>query len=166
MYAKGQFVDILFAQFPTEADRDRAIQKIRDSGHEWNGTRMWAKIDRPLEERLPESFAFSVKKVLVEWGWSRSALYVDRDSAVLYLGTDKVLSSRVSGDKFEVDFGDGWKEYLQAPELDDAFTKAQEKLTKKGPIEGEGEGEGAGERQEQVQGILRDSLGTAPIACK
>ena len=118
---------------------------------------MWAKIDRPLEERLPESFAFSVKKVLVEWGWSRSALYVDRDSAVLYLGTDKVLSSRVSGDKFEVDFGDGWKEYLQAPELDDAFTKAQEKLTKKVQLKGKGKGKG----QEKGKSKSKASSGTA-----
>ena len=151
IYAKGLFTGLLYAEFASGADQDRAISKIRTARITWNGATIWAKPDLPLEQRLPESFAFSVKRVMVEWGWSRSALYVDREETTLYLGSEKVMSSKVSGYTLELSFGDGWQQELRDPKLDDLFNAAQEKLTKKSRVKGQGKGSEKGKGNSQAR---------------
>ena len=136
---KGAFNGLLFAEFPTLSERDWAITKIRQGRQEWDGRVVWAKVDLPLEERLPESFAFSVKKLMVKWGWSKHALVVDRDTSTLYLGSDKVLSSSVSGNSFKVQYGDGWENDLKYPNFTEMLNQAQCKVTmSKGMEKGKG----------------------------
>ncbi len=89
---------------------------------------------------------------MVEWGWSKRALYVDRSTATLYLGDDKVLSSSVEGSTFKVDFGPGWKEDLQDDRLDDIFNKSQGKLTTKFQTKGGGKGAEKGKGKARGKG--------------
>ena len=84
----------------------------------------------------PKAFAFGLKKLMVDWGWEKSVLYVDRATSTLYIGSDKVASAKVAGTVSEVDIANGWKDALQDPKLDEIIHTAQDRLTKKSQVKG------------------------------
>ena len=83
---------------------------------------MWASVDKPFEVRVPESFAFGVKKIMVTSVWAKNAAYVDVDAGTLYL-----------------------EEYLADPVIDEHVAKFRAKVQTKGrPSKSVEKGKGKG----------------------
>ena len=122
-------------------ERDDAIAAIRTAKFKWNGKPIWADADRPLDERLPVSFAFAVKMLMADWEWQSQALYVDKNSGTLYLGEEMMLVSRVEGGTFKISYSDGWEEYLKSDAFTGIVDGLQKKMAKgKGGTKGSGKG--------------------------
>ena len=118
-YVKGTdfatFNGIVFAKFTSKAECEDAITKINEKKLQYGGQTIWAKPDKPLEQRVPHSVLFAVKKMLTskEWGFASKSLWVDKDEQVLNIGKDeKILHVSVVEAKLKIVYGEGWQEYL------------------------------------------------------
>ncbi len=82
-----------------------------------------------------------MKKVLLDWGYDRKAVWVDEDDLTLKVGTEVALTVCVVEKKLNVEYGDGWYEYLRSDEFDKVITDMDEKLRKsQQPTKGNGKG--------------------------
>ena len=64
IYSKGEFKNILFAEFDAMLDRDTAVALLR-SGNIKRGTNfVWASPDREPAERAARNFCFGLKHIL------------------------------------------------------------------------------------------------------
>ena len=90
-------------------------------------------------------------------------LWVDRDTATLFLGAEEVLSAMVRAGTFEIDFGIGWQEELRSEELDNMFSKAKEKTEQQAAAEVQTAPERHHQGQGQGESSIQGMVGTAPI---
>ena len=66
IYTKGTFTGILFARFSCGAVRDGVASAFWKARLEYGGKLTWSRPDLPLEQRVPESFLFALRKQLME----------------------------------------------------------------------------------------------------
>ena len=72
------------------------------------GKPTWAREDLPIERRVPETFLFALKKQLVEWGYSKQEVKVDRMALTLSVDGGVVATAAVKENKFSIDFDLDW----------------------------------------------------------
>ena len=69
----------------------------------------WAKEDRPLEVRTPESVMFAFKRLLIsEANLEKRSLWVDLDDRELKFGDETVMTTAVVDNKLHIVYGTGW----------------------------------------------------------
>ena len=89
--------------------------------------------------RAPEAFLFALKKILVEWGYSETHLWVDKEKKTITYGQkDFILGVHVENSVMEVAFGDHWENHLRGMVFDQLLKDAQDKLQH--PLAGKGKG--------------------------
>ena len=70
VYVKGEFSGILFVQFCSREDREGAVQILKNTGCQEEGTKVWAKRDQKLEVRIINSLVWGTKKLLGQSIWA------------------------------------------------------------------------------------------------
>jgi hypothetical protein len=92
-FHKGDYNGILWARFPSRADRDRAMESIGQANIKHpDGRVLWMRPDLPAEVRIPGSLLFAFKRPLVDWGFARSIVRVETDTACVKVGGEHALS--------------------------------------------------------------------------
>ena len=104
IFAKGDFQDIMFAKFATESIRDEAVTKFWQSKTKLAGRFTWSREDQPIEQRVPESFLFGLRKVLMAWQYTKGEIWIDKVDLVLKIDGEPVVRARVSNGKFEANW--------------------------------------------------------------
>ena len=94
--AYDEFDNIIFAEFASMPDRDKAINVINGAHATVGGKQVWAKPDQPFDNRAVESFLFGTKKQLMEWGYSKQQVWVDTSDASVSVDGAKVMRGNVS----------------------------------------------------------------------
>ena len=84
------------------------------------GNAIWAKEDLPLEERIPQSLLFGLKKLMIGWGYEKMAVWVDLSKNQLLVGTDIVIALTVEEKELKTDIAKDWQDDLRK---DSDFTK-------------------------------------------
>eukprot|EP00959_Pyramimonas_sp_CCMP1952_P072316 1510195-Pyramimonas_sp.AAC.1 len=64
IYSKGEFSNIVFAEFGDTVERDTAVALIRSAALQRDGKNVWATQDRPASARTARNYCFGVKYVL------------------------------------------------------------------------------------------------------
>ena len=144
-YIKGDMGDyngLVFGKYNSKAERDTAVNMTQRSEQEYDGHRIWSKIDLPLKVRVCQNILFGAKRLLVDWGFDRKGLWADMDEQTLTCGSDVILSLDVS-DGLVLKYGEGWEAYMSQD--DDTWKKmvqvAQQKLSRgQKPTKGVGKG--------------------------
>ena len=103
IYYKGsEFNGLLFAKFSSMAERDTAVEVFRNGKYTCGDFKVWAKIDKPIEGRVPETFLFALKKILISWGFDRKDVRVEIDTADKHIIVEgkKIISANVKDGTF------------------------------------------------------------------
>ena len=148
-FHKGDYKGILWAKFPSRADRDRAVESMRQANIKHpDGRLLWARPDLPAEVRIPESLLFAFKRTLVEWGFARSIVRVDTDTASVKVGGELALTAKSVGEQINCTWRGAWAKWADlhdGPDLKDIVDKAQSAMKNAGGgTKGKGKG---GERE-------------------
>ena len=149
-YIKGEMANyngLVFGKYATSTDMDTAVKKVQEMGLKYAGQSMWAKIDQPVQVRVPEGVLFAAKKMLVEWGWGKKSIWVDKDEQCVTCGGNHVMSVSVVDRKVRVVYDDGWEDYTFSKDhpnnvfWKDTLNKANEKMSRQAaPTKGLGKG--------------------------
>ena len=92
---KGDFKGILFAKFSSKGERDTALAMLKSAGCKEGDTSIYAKPDRPLEERTLRTFTFEAKKIMESWGWHLSDLWADPEAGTLKLAGETIITAAI-----------------------------------------------------------------------
>ena len=129
--------------------RDQVISSVRQT-QKGPSAKPWAKIDLPIDRRTAESTLFALKRMLVDWGYSKKGVYVDKEECVLTVDGDEILKTEVENFVLKIRCLKGeweqWEDLQSAPEFASLMGTAQGKLdsSKAFPIGGKGK-KGKGE---------------------
>ena len=142
VYAKGDFRGFLYAKYETKAMRDTSVERLRRASLTRNGSRVWATEHKPYDQRVPQSFLFGLKRLMVEWGDSPKAVWVNTDAEPYELTCNRepVVSATVKDGKLEVTYEPDWEEYLNDPKLTTLRQTCDEQLKKALKYGGKGKG--------------------------
>ena len=135
IFAKGEFQGILFARFPDMKSRDEAVQKFWRARVEYGGKMTWSREDLPIERRVPESFLFGLKKVLLEWDYTKEEMHVNRDKATLSVDGTIIVKAAVTDNALVLNWDkdwESWEEFSNNAKLAALKTTAADKLTRSG----------------------------------
>ena len=95
MYSKGEFKGLICVEFASDTDRDAAIQYVKNSGRTLGTDSVWAKVERPVEERVPLSILGRAKQLFIKWGIPKEKLWVDRDTKTLSYDNREGIKTQV-----------------------------------------------------------------------
>ena len=101
--------------------------------------------DAPIEDCCKNIVLFGIKKQMVEWGFDKSTIWVDKDNSCILCGLDYMASISIDGKtgKLSMHYGDDWETYLKEGNLEALLEKSQESLTRaKNPSTSKGKGKG------------------------
>ena len=146
MYCKGTFKGLLWAEFADPGDRDAAIQHIKGSGTLLGTNKVWANVEKPVEDRVPLSILIRAKTLFIKWGTPKEKLWVDPDTNSLSCDRKDVISISVINLELKIEFEDGWGEWVEGKDWDTLVNEASAGLELKQAnfIKGKGKGEGKG----------------------
>ena len=139
----GQSKGLVFVKFASEADRDTAIGVIRAGRHRHGGNVVWARADQAVEVRVPESFLFGFKKLLVDWGFGRAEVRVEIETASLKVGGALAVSAEVRAGELCLRWHGLWTQWTELhedPEFKVLTAKFQKMLSDAAGGRGKGKG--------------------------
>ena len=131
IYSKGEFKGVVFAKCITEAHRDQIISVV-SNGSMTSVPKTWAKADRPVDVRTAEGALFGFTRMLVDWGYNKSCIKIDTNTATLSVAGTSILKASVTDYVLTLSWCDGqwehWSELQVSPELRELKHNSQEKL--------------------------------------
>ena len=101
------------------------------------GSPVWSKPDRPLNERILQSLVFGTKHVVCK------SLWADPEKGTVTLWGEKVLQGSIVDGKLIIEYGEGWENYLHDkdhPAFKNMVSALEEKLGRAGKGEGKSGG--------------------------
>ena len=140
MYCKGNFKGIIWAEFANSGDRDAAIQRVKDSGAVLGQDRVWANVEKPVEDRVPLSILIRAKYLLIKWGIPKEQLWVDAATNTLSYDNKAAISTKVIDLKLMIEFQDDWAEYIKGGDWDTLVKEASSGLDRKREQHSKGKG--------------------------
>ena len=129
---------MFFCKFGSEEDRDLIVANIKRLVLKIEDTKIWSNPDLPTDVRAPETFLFDLKKMLVEWGYTRESVWVDKPKKTISLGGKMILGVTMDQLEMQLTFGPAWENHLRGAEFTKLVKDAQDKL--KSASKGEGKG--------------------------
>ena len=113
---KTAFKGIVFVKCACEKDREvfiNCMQRCFLSGSSSTGAaRPFAKPDLPIDERTVESTLFSIKKMLVNWGFHSSCIRIDVDKSSLSVAGTEIVKASVKDYQLHLQWCDGdWESW-------------------------------------------------------
>jgi hypothetical protein len=104
------------------------------SGKHFGTPKPWAKSDRPIDVRTAEGALLGIKRMLVSWGYTKSAVRVNTDTCTLSVCGTQVAKASVVDYMLKLEWCDGqweqWQDLQSSGDLADLKGGAQEKLNK------------------------------------
>ena len=108
IYAKTKTEDdsngMLFVKFASPVQRETAMNKFNGIKSKFGDKTNRMNPDTPIQNRVPNSFLLSFKKLLVSWGFSKSAVQVDTSEQTMSVEGEVVLKACVKDLEFQLDW--------------------------------------------------------------
>ena len=145
VFSKGAFGGLVFVKFKTVDARNDAVIAIQRARLKHSGVPVWAKHDLPMEQRVPEAFLFGLKKVMLEWNYTKEELYVKKEDQTLEVAKETVVAASVVNGSFVVNWTKEWgvwAEFSLSPEVTALSSKATETLRRAAAAAAKGSGKG------------------------
>ena len=99
-HAEGSFNGVIFAKFASAVMRDQAVKSFNAMKINLMDKQAFMSPDLPMEVRMQRRVLFGLKKLLVEWQFSKGSVYVDTGNFTLLV--EDVLVLKVSVQNFKV----------------------------------------------------------------
>ena len=100
--------------------------------------------DLPIELRVPLSFLFGLKRLLCEWDFKKSSVYIDTEAFGMNVEGKAILQAGVDNHTLHLRWLDaqwqGWQQLIDDPKYKALLTDNQEKLDKARAGRSEGKG--------------------------
>jgi len=114
MYSKGEFKNIVFAEFDAVLDRDTAVALSRSGNIKRGSNTLWASPDREPAERAARNFCFGLKHILKNDLDNPYVINVtDEAPYQVYVGGQLALSARVTGTNTEREWEGEWGSWAE-----------------------------------------------------
>ena len=112
MYAKGEFNNILFAEFGTMLDRDTAVALIRSGNLQRADKTVWSTPDRQASDRAARKFVFGLKYLLKNDMQNPYAIRLsDQSPYEVHVGGQLALTVTVGDTSIEKRWEDTWEKW-------------------------------------------------------
>ena len=137
VFTKSSYTGILFVKARSIEERDTIITNITNMaklGKDAWKTNVFAKVDLPIDERTVRSTLFAIRRMLVDWGYHKSAIKVDTDQATVEIQGKPIVHISVVNYELQVEWCDGewerWEDLQNASDLTSIKSKAHDQLSK------------------------------------
>ena len=143
MFFKTEYVGVVFAKYTCDADRDKLISSIaalpkKQFAKGARNPNIWSRIDRPIDVRMAETCLFRMKRMLGDWGYSKSCIKVEADPdterLTMKVAGKEVVQVDVKDLQLQVKWCDGewetWDALQLSAELAQIKSECQGKLDK------------------------------------
>jgi hypothetical protein len=141
IYHKGVFNGMLFAKCPNISQRDQLIESIRKAASQHSpGTsgvpsqKLYAKMDQPLSTRTVETALYSMKRMLIDWGFNAGCIKYDVPCGAFSVAGREIVKVTVKDSAMQLEWCDGqwesWRDLQDSTELATIRASAQSKLDK------------------------------------
>ena len=107
------FNGVVFAKYPSQAERDSAIRKIQAAAMDFDGQKIWSKPEQPLKTRAAIGLLFAAKRMLVDWQFDKWSLWVDTDQLNLSCGDDMIFKIELQEHDLTIGYSPDWQTYLE-----------------------------------------------------
>ena len=154
IFYKTSYTGILFAKFGSKSEAIDLIGSISKLGGTFapgkkNEDKIYAKVDKPIEIRTAEGTLFAIKRLLIEWGFSKSCVKIDTESSTLSVAGKTILSVAVDNYALIFKWCDGdwekWDDLQNSEEFTSLKEESQGRLNKVKDLQGaKGKGKGPG----------------------
>ena len=134
VFIKGDmsdFNDVVFGRFSSLADRDVAVKKVSQAKLSFDGQKLWAKQDKPLMQRIPESVLFGIKRLLMtKMDLHRGSLWVHLSTRELHFEKELAIRVTCQDGVINLTYGTEWETYMTSedPGFEDIAKDANAKL--------------------------------------
>ena len=147
IYCKSNtFRGIMIAEFSDAHVANRVLEALAKSKPTISGKEVWCKKHRPIEIRVPMSLMLTLRRQLLDWGFSKADVRVKDETLTMTVGGKPVLHACVEEKELTLKWLDSsweqWEELHKSPELQKIIDEAKAKL--KNVFEKGGKGKGAG----------------------
>ena len=138
LYSKASnYSGVLFAKCGSPAERSTLISTVNNTASVGNtGKKTFAKVDMPFDVRSAEGAALSFKRMLTDWGFSKSCIKVDSNathSSIKFAGKE-IAKVSVKDFVLTLEWADGewetWGDLISSSEFATVKSDAQAKLEK------------------------------------
>ena len=144
---QGRFQGYPFCKIQNEFGAGRSGWVVQKIFHLVQNDDVWSKPDRPLNERILQSWVFGTK-----WCVCKS-LWADPEKGLVTLWGEKVLQGSITDGKLSIEYGEGWETYLHHKDYPE-FKEMVNILTGKLKKRGKGKGESGGEFKGKFKGKI------------
>jgi len=149
-FHKSTYTGVVFTKCDSVKMRNEiiaAVQKMPEADKKVDySKRLFAAVDKPIDERSARSVLLSIKYMLSKWGINKSAIQVDEVAGTLSIQGKTILCVEVRDYILNVKWCDGeweqWEQLQNDPELADITSKAQDKLGKAKAVSSSSKGKG------------------------
>lgn len=133
----------MFVKFSDNSIRDGFIAKVISQKPEYEGEKLWAQAESPVETRACENILSGLKKMLVGWGFDPSAIEWDTKGTenTLKVKNEIKVSVSVREGKLHCEWEQSWRErvsFFPSSELQALTTQVTDMLA--GVSKGKGKG--------------------------
>ena len=130
----------------SETHRDQLIASVNNESKS-GAAKTWANVDRPIDIRTAEAALFGIKRMLVQWGYNKPAIRVNKDTRTLSVANQDIVKATVVDFVLRLEWCDGqweqWQDLQSSPDLSSVTVAAQGKLDKaKNAASGAAKGKG------------------------
>ena len=147
IFTKGDFNNIVFIKFRSAASRDQFVSVFGKAQIKHQGNAVWTRPDLPIEKRVPESFLFGLRKVFLEWKYTKEEIRVDTHNHIFKVASEPVVQATISNDQLKLHWYGAWgtwDDLTNSSELQHLVSRANETLSRVG--KGSGKGKKGGEK--------------------
>ena len=131
IYVKGEFRGMLWMVFASQSQRDLVVGSLNKQKVAMTSRVVWVALDLPLPMRVEKKFLFTLKKLLLTWGWQGFETRVNISSRSLSIDSKLVVVVDAHDQQFDVRFADQWQDRLKYDALDKLFLDCQTMMIKR-----------------------------------
>ena len=135
IYHKGDdtnFNGMLFIKFESETLREDGMRKFNLMKTGLHDAKSYMSADLPVQERVPRSVLFQLKRMLIDWAFQKGSVYVNTDNGTLEVEGAGVAKVYATDYVLKVDWinpeWENWKELQTDTGFTALIADAQKKL--------------------------------------
>ena len=139
-----EFKGMVFVKFESAEARAKGITSFNASRSAFSDEKKFMNPDLPAEERVPRSFLFGFKRLLVAWELRKSSVHIADDEPVLSVEGHPVFRAIIDNGSLKLDWlsekWSQWKDLVDDPKFKELHQNAQDRLAKSKQGKSKGKG--------------------------
>ena len=102
---------MLSCPFKDESERNIAYARFRNCALTYGKNSIWSAPSLPLDRRIPQSFLFAFKRLLLSWEFNKAAVRVNTDETSLKVEGKFVCKAEAHDHKLRISWNPEWESW-------------------------------------------------------